>query len=90
MDLSSKGFNEVSMQSTKQPSISVKEDFTIYGRGNPLGHVTKIIERNVCSLTHGGSIRNMTSGWLMIKIAKLLPLKVESFTLSSIESFQLD
>ena len=36
------------MQSTNQPTISV-EDFAIYGRGSPLGHVIKLIQRNVCS-----------------------------------------
>ena len=33
---------QVSLQWTNQPSISAKEDITIYGYGSPLGHVIKI------------------------------------------------
>ena len=40
---------QVSLQWTNQPSISVREDITIYGCGSPLGHVIKIIQKNFYS-----------------------------------------
>ena len=40
---------QVSLQWTNQPSISVKEDITIYGCGSPLSHAIKIIQKNFCS-----------------------------------------
>ena len=38
-----------SLQWTNQPSISVKEDITIYGCGSPLGNVIEIIQKKFCS-----------------------------------------
>ena len=44
---------QVSLQWTNQPSISVKEDITMYRCGSFLGHVIKIIQKNFYSpLSH--------------------------------------